>query len=78
MVFETERLHLPAAPSGHAARRAALFRERLRHTLERWALGLAWSLVPRRIGGVPNVLRLCFDELLAPDYALPDPERASP
>jgi len=29
-----------------------------------------------RIRGLPNVLRLCFDEFLAPDCALPDPERA--
>ena len=43
---------------------------------ERWALGLAWSLMPARIGGLPTLWRLCFDELLAPDYALPDPERA--
>ncbi len=76
MAFETERLRLPAAASGRAARRAALFRESPPQTLGRWGLGLAWSLMPRRIGGVPNVLRLCFDELLAPDYALPDPERA--
>jgi leucyl/phenylalanyl-tRNA--protein transferase len=25
---------------------------------------------------VPNLVRLCFDEFLSPDYALPDPERA--
>lgn len=76
MAYETERLRLPAAASGHAARRDVLFRESLPQTLERWALGLAWSLMPRRIGGVPNLLRLCFDEMLAPDYALPDPGRA--
>ena len=43
---------------------------------ERWTLGLAWALMPKRIGGLPDLARLCFDELLAPDYALPDPERA--
>lgn len=59
-----------------ADRRSALFRESLLHMAKRWALGLAWSLAPSRIGGLPNQLRLCFDELLAPDYALPDPERA--
>ena len=26
---------------------------------------------------MPNLLRLCFDEFLAPDYALPDPESAA-
>ena len=40
---------------------------------ERLALGFAWALSPKRIRGVPNLLRLCFDEFLAPDYALPDP-----
>ena len=32
--------------------------------------------MPGRISGLPNLARLCFHELLAPDYALPDPERA--
>ncbi len=43
---------------------------------KRWILGLAWSLALSRIGGLPGLWRLCFDEFLAPDYALPDPERA--
>ena len=43
--------------------------------VERWALGLAWALSPKRIAGVPGLAKLCFDELLAPDYALPDPTR---
>jgi leucyl/phenylalanyl-tRNA---protein transferase len=76
MVFETERLSLPAAASGRANRRAALFRETPLETLERWILGLAWGLMPARIGGLPNLARLCFNEFLAPDLALPDPERA--
>ena len=59
-----------------ADRRAVLFRESLADTAERWLLGLAWALMPSRIGGLPALWRLCFDELLAPDYALPDPERA--
>jgi hypothetical protein len=33
-------------------------------------------LAPRRIGPLPNLARLGFHELLAPDYALPDPECA--
>ena len=76
MAFETQRLSLPAAASGRAARRATLFRESLGDMAERWTLGLAWALAPARIGGLPNLARLCFDEFLAPDYALPDPERA--
>ena len=77
MAFETQRMHLPAAAArGHAAARAELFREPLTAVVERWVLGIAWALMPSRIRGVPNVLRLCFRELLAPDYALPDPEQA--
>ena len=53
-----------------------LFRESLGEKASRIALGLAWSLMPRRLSGLPNLARLCFHELLAPDYALPDPERA--
>ncbi len=77
MAFETQRMRLPVAASGRAARRAALFRESLTGLTERWALGLVWTLGPKHVRGVPNLLRLCFDELLAPDYALPDPESAA-
>jgi leucyl/phenylalanyl-tRNA--protein transferase len=66
-----------SAPAGRPSdRRARLFRESLGDIAERWTLGLAWALSPKRIAGVPNLARLCFDEFLAPDYALPDPERA--
>ena len=68
--------HLALSRAEGADRRAALFRESLAARAERWALGLAWTLTPARIGGVPSLLRMCFDEFLAPDYALPDPERA--
>ena len=77
MVFETERMTLPVAASGRATRRAALFRESLPNMVERLALGFAWAMSPKRIRGVPNLLRLCFDEFLAPDYALPDPQSAA-
>ena len=63
-------------PAPGADRRAVLFRESLGEKASRIALGLAWSLMPRRLSGLPNLARLCFHELLAPDYALPDPERA--
>jgi hypothetical protein len=71
MTFETQRVSLGVAASGRANRRAALFRERLPDMAERWALGLAWALMPSRIAGVPNLLRLCLREFLA----LPDSER---
>lgn len=76
MAFETQRLNFPVAPSAGAARRHTLFRETFAEMIERWALGTAWALMPSRLGGVPPLLRMSFDELLAPDYALPDPERA--
>lgn len=76
MAFETQRLTLPVAAAGRSARRSALFRETFPETAERWVLGLAWALMPARIGGLPGLIRMSFDELLAPDYALPDPERA--
>ena len=46
--------------------RATLFRESLGDMAERWMLGLAWALAPRRIGPLPNLARLGFHELLAP------------
>ena len=67
---------MPLAAGGETDRRSALFRESLGRKAARWALGTAWSLMPGRISGLPNLARLCFHELLAPDYALPDPERA--
>jgi len=76
MAFETQRLSLPAAATGRAERRAALFRESLLETAERVLMGIAWGLMPARITGVPNLARLCVREFLSPDYALPDPERA--
>jgi leucyl/phenylalanyl-tRNA--protein transferase len=57
-------------------RRASLFRESFGDRLARWTLGCAWALMPARIGGLPNLARLCLAEFMAPDYALPDPERA--
>lgn len=74
MAYHTE--HVTLAGPAPADRRSALFRESLMDMAERWALGLAYSLSPKRIGGLPHLARLCFDEFLAPDYALPDPERA--
>jgi leucyl/phenylalanyl-tRNA--protein transferase len=76
MAFETQRMSLVVPASGRAAARAALFRESFADMAERWALGLAWAAVPSRIRGVPALARLCLREFLAPDYALPDPERA--
>jgi leucyl/phenylalanyl-tRNA--protein transferase len=74
LAYHADHLALSAAPA--ADRRAALFRESLTEKAARIAFGLAWSLMPARLSGLPGLARLCFDELLAPDYALPDPARA--
>jgi len=65
---------LPAADG--TGRRTALFRESLGDKAARLIFALAWSLAPARVRGLPNLTRLCFAEFMAPDYALPDPERA--
>jgi leucyl/phenylalanyl-tRNA--protein transferase len=74
LAFHADNLSL--ASSGGRDRRAALFRESPLEVAERWTLAAAWALVPKRVTGLPELARLCFSELLAPDYALPDPERA--
>jgi len=74
MASAVERLFL-SAPE-RTLRRAALFRESPLATVERWATALIWNLMPKRIAGMPNMLSLCLREILAPDYALPDPEQA--
>jgi leucyl/phenylalanyl-tRNA--protein transferase len=72
LAFHADRLTLSHPASD---RRDTLFRESLRDRAERLALGTAWALMPSRIAGLPHLARLWFSELLAPDYALPDPER---
>jgi len=76
LAYHADHVTLSAPTGAPADRRTALFRESPIDIAERWTLGLAWALMPSRIRGLPNLLRLCFNELLAPDYALPDPERA--
>ena len=74
MAFHAD--HMPLRRAATADRRTALFREGPLDMVERWALGVGWSLMPSRIAGLPRLWKMCFDEVLAPDYALPDPERA--
>jgi len=76
LAYHTDRLSHSAAPAPAASRRATLFRESLRERAERLTLGLAYALMPQRIGGLPKLGRLWAEELMAPDYALPDPQRA--
>jgi leucyl/phenylalanyl-tRNA--protein transferase len=74
LAFHADRLTLDPTTPGD--RRGALFREGVAGKAERWTLGLARGLAPAHIAGLPNIVRLCFEELLAPDYALPDPQAA--
>ena len=76
MAYHADQVRFAATQGPAADRRAALFREGALAAAERWALAVAWGLMPKRVAGVPNLLKLCLRELLAPDHALPDPERA--
>jgi leucyl/phenylalanyl-tRNA--protein transferase len=76
LAFHADRVTLAPLAAPVADRRAALFRESTVEMLQRWALGTAWALTPKRIAGLPNLAKLCFEELMAADYALPDPEAA--
>ncbi len=65
-----------SAPNGSAGdRRAALFRESAADMAKRWVLAGARALKPSRLGALPGFAKIYFEELLAPNYALPDPER---
>jgi len=74
LAYHADHMTLPAADG--TGRRTALFRESLGDKAARLIFALAWSLAPARVRGLPNLTRLCFAEFMAPDYALPDPERA--
>jgi len=68
--------HITLAPASGADRRTTLFRESLAAKAARVVCGLAWSLAPSRLRGLSNLTKLCFAEFMAPDFALPEPERA--
>lgn len=61
------------APSPGRSHREALFRETPLAVARRWALGMAWGLMPRRIGELPDLLRTVARDLIAPARGLPDP-----
>ena len=73
VTFHAERLTF-ASHGGD--RRETLFRESAFARVERWALAFAWATSPKRVAGLPGLMRMIAREALAPDYALPDPERA--
>jgi leucyl/phenylalanyl-tRNA--protein transferase len=52
-----------------------LFHETPQERLERWALGTAWALHPKRIADLPALARVWATDLVTPQAGLPDPER---
>jgi leucyl/phenylalanyl-tRNA---protein transferase len=59
--------------SSVASRRATLFRETPTATLQRWALGIAWALRPKRIANFVKTGRVTLAHFLKPSRDLPDP-----
>lgn len=67
-----------AAKGPAAGRRAELFRETPFATLQRWVLGIAWALRPKRIANLLPFMRLSIAHLFRPNRALPDPAALAP
>ena len=63
-----------AAAALDGRRRDVLFRETPKQTLQRCALGAVWAVKPPRHKTLPALARLWLTDLMAADYALPDPE----
>ncbi len=76
MATHADHMALTGTNGGPGARRAALFRETAADVAERWALAAARALKPSRLGALPGFAKVYFEELLAPNHALPDPTRA--
>jgi Leu/Phe-tRNA-protein transferase len=75
--FSLERASPSASPSAIPARR--MQSDGLRQTLQRWVLGLLWSLKPPRLYWVPATLLMLarhYAGLGLPPGALPDPDKA--
>jgi len=53
-------------------KRAALFRETPLETCERWVLGTAWALRPKRIAALVPLTRAYIDHLFQGSDSLPD------
>lgn len=75
MSIHADHMALSTA-EGPADRRAALFRESALDAAERWTLAAARAFKPSRLGALPGFAKIYFEEFLAPNYALPDPDRA--
>ena len=75
MAFHADRMSLPIRRR-RADRRAALFRESRADGRALRARPRLGAERPSASAACRTCAQLCFDEFLAPDYALPDPERA--
>ncbi len=60
------------------ARRADLFQEGWNTWAQRWVLGTAYALKPKRIATVPHLLWNCAVDLLRGGTVVPDPQRTKP
>ncbi len=65
---------MPRIPASD--RRFALFRETPLERCARLALGVAWALMPKRVGTLLPLARLWLIDRVAPRHELPDPETA--
>jgi leucyl/phenylalanyl-tRNA---protein transferase len=61
-----------APPTDRQARRDALFQETFTETLQRIALGTAWSLQPKRIDRLLPLAKLSIAHIFEPSDVLPD------
>lgn len=73
MTVWSDAVSAPHQPTGHDT---VTFREAPLDRLQRVALGSAWALRPKRIGGLPALARLWLTDLVAPARDLPDPADA--
>src|SRR5688572_7928173 len=75
-VSAADRASPSIVPHEAGDRRDALFHETAAERLERWALGTAWALKPKRIGALPALARVWLADLVSPKGSLPDARSA--
>jgi len=77
MTCETHCSSVPATNSDKSAQRAELFCETPMERIERWTLGAAWALKPRRIADLPALALMHLENLTAAPRPLPEPDEAA-
>jgi leucyl/phenylalanyl-tRNA--protein transferase len=68
---------LSSTPQGREARRAAMFRETPAERLSRWALGIVYAGMPKRINHLPHLLLAVVRDMARGGTRLPDGARLS-